>query len=208
MRKQIIPSIIARTQEELDYRLDKIDFSSVIHLDVMDGKFVDNSSLDFDFNLFKIDHIFEAHLMIENPEEWIDKNWNKVDSFLVHIESCNDPVKLIGLVRDKGKRIGFVLNPKTSVDNISDFLGDIDQVLIMAVNPGFYGSRFLPEVLHKVKQLRALKSDLDIEVDGGINDKTIEEVMNSGANLFVSGSHIMNADDSEKVFNDLMLLLE
>ena len=208
MRKQIIPSIIARTQEELDYRLDKIDFSSVIHLDVMDGKFVDNSSLDFDFNLFKIDHIFEAHLMIENPEEWIDKNWNKVDSFLVHIESCNDPVKLIGLVRDKGKRIGFVLNPKTSVDNIADFLGDIDQVLIMAVNPGFYGSRFLPEVLHKVKQLRALKSDLDIEVDGGINDKTIEEVSNSGANLFVSGSHIMNADDSEKVFNDLMLLLE
>ena len=208
MRKQIIPSIIARTQEELDYRLDKIDFSSVIHLDVMDGKFVDNSSLDFDFNLFKIDHVFEAHLMIENPEEWIEKNWNKVDSFLVHIESCNDPIKLINIVKEKGKRIGFVLNPKISVDNITDFLGDIDQVLIMAVNPGFYGSRFLPEVLHKVKQLRALKSDLDIEVDGGINDKTIEEVSNAGANLFVSGSHIMNADDSEKIFNDLMLLLE
>ena len=208
MRKQVVPSIIARTQEELDYRLDKIDFSTVIHLDIMDAKFVNNSSLDFDFNLFKIDHIFEAHLMIENPEEWIDKNWNKVDSFLVHIESCNDPVKLIGLVRDKGKRIGFVLNPKTGVENIADFLGDIDQVLIMAVNPGFYGSRFLPEVLHKVKQLRALKPDLDIEVDGGISDRTIEEVLNSGANLFVSGSHIMNADDSEKVFNDLMLLLE
>jgi ribulose-phosphate 3-epimerase len=174
----------------------------------MDGKFVDNSSLDFDFNLFKIDHVFEAHLMIENPEEWIEKNWNKVDSFLVHIESCNDPIKLINIVKEKGKRIGFVLNPKISVDNITDFLGDIDQVLIMAVNPGFYGSRFLPEVLHKVKQLRALKSDLDIEVDGGINDKTIEEVSNAGANLFVSGSHIMNADDSEKIFNDLMLLLE
>ena len=83
MRKQIVPSIIARNQEELDYRLDKIDFSSVIHLDVMDAKFVDNSSLDFDFNLFKVDHVFEAHLMVENPEEWIDKNWNKVDCFLV-----------------------------------------------------------------------------------------------------------------------------
>ena len=208
MRKQIIPSIIARTQEELDYRLDKVGFSPVVHLDVMDGKFVDNSSLDFDFNLFKLDHIFEAHLMIENPEEWVDKNWNKVDCFLIHIESCKDPRKIIDSLRDKGKRVGFVLNPKTSVDNITDFLGDIDQVLVMTVNPGFYGSRFLPEVLHKVKQLRALKPDLDIEVDGGISDKTIEEVMNSGANLFVSGSHIMNADDSEKVFNDLMLLLE
>ena len=128
MRKEIIPSIIARTQEELDYRLDKVGFSPVIHLDVMDGKFVENSSLDFDFNLFKIDHIFEAHLMVENPEEWIDKNWNKVDCFLVHIESCKDPAKLINIVRDKGKRIGFVLNPKTSVENIDDFLGDIDQV--------------------------------------------------------------------------------
>ena len=208
MRKEVVPSIIARTQEELDYRLDKVDFSSIIHLDVMDAKFVDNSSLDFDFNLFKIDHIFEAHLMVEKPEEWIEKNWNKVDCFLVHIESCKDPMKLINIVREKGKRIGFVLNPETSVDNIADFLGEIDQLLVMTVNPGSYGSRFLPEVLHKVKQLRALKSDLDIEVDGGINDKTIEEVLNSGANLFVSGSHLMNADDSEKVFNDLMLLLE
>ena len=208
MRKQVVPSIIARTQEELDYRLDKVDFSPVIHLDVMDAKFVDNSSLDFDFNLFKIDHIFEAHLMIENPEEWIEKNWNKVDCFLVHIESCKDPRKIIETVRDKGKRIGFVLNPKVGVDNIADFLGDIDQVLIMAVNPGFYGSRFMPEVLHKVKQLRALKPDLDIEVDGGINDKTIEEVVNAGANLFVSGSHIMNADDPEKNLNNLTALLD
>ena len=208
MRKQVVPSIIARTQEELDYRLDKIDFSSVIHLDIMDSKFVNNSSLDFDFNLFKLDHIFEAHLMIENPEEWIDRNWNKVDCFLIHIESCKDPRKIIESLRDKGKRVGFVLNPNTSVDNITDFLGDIDQVLVMTVNPGFYGSRFLSEVLHKVKQLRALKSDLDIEVDGGINNRTIEEVMDSGANLFVSGSNIMNADDPEKNFNDLTSLLE
>jgi ribulose-phosphate 3-epimerase len=208
MRKQIIPSIIARTQEELDYRLDKVDFSPVIHLDVMDGKFVDNSSLDFDFNLFKIDHIFEAHLMIENPEEWIGKNWNKVDAIFVHIESCENPAAVINMIRDKGKRVGFVLNPKTSVDNIADFLGDIDQVLVMTVNPGFYGSRFLPEVLHKVKQLRALKPDLDIEVDGGINDKTIEEVLDAGANLFVSGSYIMNADDPQKVLDELTDLLE
>ena len=126
----------------------------------------------------------------------------------MHIESCKDPMKLINIVREKGIRIGFVLIPETSVDYIADFLGEIDQLLVMTVNPGFYGSRFLPEVLHKVKQLRALKPNLDIEVDGGINDRNIEEVMNSGANLFVSGSHIKNSDDPEKNFNNLITLLE
>ena len=106
------------------------------------------------------------------------------------------------MVKDENKKIGFVLNPQTNIRKIKKFLGKIDQVLIMTVNPGFYGSPFLPETLEKVKNLRDLKPEIDIEVDGGINDKTIILADRAGANMFVSGSYIVKSDNVEKaIFN-------
>jgi ribulose-phosphate 3-epimerase len=199
MEKKIIPAIIAKNQTELDERLSKvIDFVDVIQLDIMDNNFVPNLSLNFDFKLFDYNCKFEAHLMIDDPERWIDKNIDKVDLVLVHYESTNNHKKIINQVRKKGKKIGFVLNPETPISEIFDIIDEIDQILIMTVNPGFYGSPFLPDMINKISDLRKLRSELNIEVDGGITDKTIGLVDKAGANLFVSGSFIVKSDDVSK----------
>jgi ribulose-phosphate 3-epimerase len=204
IHKKIIPAIIAKKQEELDELLSKvINVVEIAQLDIMDNEFVPNTSLFFDFRLPKTSCIFEAHLMIANPKKWIEDNWQKVDTILVHYESCDDPKDIISLVKNKGKKIGFVLNPETPIERLAEFIGDIDQVLVMTVNPGFYGSPFLPEMLDKITELRNMKPDLDIEVDGGVTDKTISLVDKAGANLFVSGSYIMKADNVEDSINDL-----
>lgn len=207
MRKIIIPAIIAKSQRELQERIDKVrDHAPLFQLDIMDGMFVPNRSLDFEFTLPKSGE-FEAHLMIRNPEEWIEKNREKVDTILVHIECCRDPEGIIRLV-ESNRKIGFALNPGTPFTRVTPYLDEIDQVLIMTVNPGFYGSRFLPEMLKKVAELREMKPDLDIEVDGGINLKTIRQVNDAGANLFVSGSYLMKSRNVGQAFEKLRDLLE
>ncbi len=196
MKKVIIPAVIAKSQKELDGIFSKIkDSACLLQLDIMDSKFVPNSSLDFDFKLPQKKYKFEAHLMVEYPEKWIDENWEKVDIIIAHFESVKNPGEIIESVKKKEKKIAFALNPETDVEQIKKYLDDIDQVLIMTVHPGFYGSKFLPKTLNKVRWLRELRPDLDIEVDGGIKPGTIEEVSKAGANMFVSGSFIINSAD-------------
>ena len=204
MEKKIIPAIIAKTQNELKDKIIRVkDHVDLIQLDVMDGKFVSNNSIDFDFKLPEVNCRFEAHLMIQKPEKWIKEHCSKVDTILAHFESCNNPRYIIDLVKDKGRKVGFVLNPETPIGAIEQYLDDIDQVLIMTVNPGFYGSPFLSEMLDKISSLRKLKQYLDIEVDGGITDKTIRLVDKAGANMFVSGSYIIKSSDVEKSIETL-----
>jgi ribulose-phosphate 3-epimerase len=204
MNKKIVPAIIAKNQNELNERLLKVKkYVDLVQLDVMDNKFVPNTSLFFDFFLPKTKCQFEAHLMVQDPEDWIEKYGYKVDTVLVHYESCNNPKKMIEQVKTDGKKIGFVLNPETPISKLTGFLNDIDQVLIMTVNPGFYGSSFLSEMLQKISDLRILKPRLDIEVDGGITNKTISFVDKAGANMFVSGSYIVKSDNVEEAINSL-----
>ena len=207
--KKIIPAIIANSQKEFEEKINKVkDFVEIIQLDFMDGKFVQNSSIDFDFKIPSSDCKFEAHLMIQEPLKWIEKNHKKVDTILVHFESCKKHKKVIDRVKKKGKKIGFVLNPETQIRFIEKFLDDIDQVLIMTVNPGFYGSPFLSEMIDKIKNLRKKCPYLDIEVDGGITDKTIKVVNDAGANLFVSGSYIIKSENVKKAIKNLESIIE
>ncbi len=208
MENKIIPAIIAKSQEELEKRINKVkNYLPILQLDIMDGKFVPTHSLDFDFKLPKTKCIYEAHLMVNNLEEWINKNWKIADIILVHIESCKEPGEMIRLVRAKGKKIGFVLNPETPIEKIEHYLNKIDEVLIMTVNPGFYGSSFLPKTLDKVKELRKLKPNLNIEVDGSINHDTIKQAYDAGANLFVCGSYLQKSQDVKKAVEDLIKLM-
>lgn len=196
IKKLIVPAIIAGNQSELDERINKVkDHVKLIQLDFMDGNFVPTKSIDFDFSLPPTSCEFEAHLMVSNPEKWVEKHYKKVGMVLAHFESCKNPKKVIDLVRKKGKRVGFVLNPGTQVSEIEQYLDLLDQVLIMTVNPGFYGSPFLPEMLDKISELRSKAPGLDIEVDGGVTDKTIGLVSKAGANMFVSGSYVVKSDD-------------
>jgi len=208
LKKKIIPAIIAKSQHELEDKINKVkNYAEIIQLDIMDGKFVPNNSIYFNFKLPKANCIFEAHLMIKNPEEWTNKNIKKVDTVLAHIESSKKPKKLVDLVKENGKCVGFVLNPETSLSKIMGYIDDIDQVLIMTVNPGFYGSSFLPEMLDKIKKLRKLKPDLNIEVDGGVTDKTIHLVNKAGANMFVSGSYIVKSVDVKQAIANLKKII-
>ncbi len=196
MRKIIIPAVIAKTQKELDDIFSRIkDSARLLQLDIMDGEFVPNNSLDFNFRLPEKKYLYEAHLMIDNPENWVDENWERVDTVIAHFESVKNPERIIESVKKKGKKIAFALNPDTDTDLILNYIDSIDQVLVMTVNPGFYGGKFLPEMSDKIRRLRKLRSDLDIEVDGGIKPDTIEEVCDAGANMFVSGSYLVNSDD-------------
>lgn len=209
MKKMIIPAIIAKNEEELKTRILKVkDYVELIQLDFMDGRFVPNESINFDFKVPETNCKFEAHLMIENPDLWIEKNHKKVDTVLVHFESLKDPKKTIDLIKKYDKKAGFVLNPETEIDEIKDYIEDLGQILIMTVKPGFYGSKFLPEMEEKIKKLRKIAPDIDIEVDGGISDKTIEIVNKAGANMFVSGSYIVKSDDVKKRVDTLKNLVK
>jgi ribulose-phosphate 3-epimerase len=209
LQKHIIPAIIAKSQDELNEKILKVkDYAKFIQLDVMDGEFVPNASINFPFKLPETNCYFEAHLMIRNPKKWCEQNFSKVDTILAHIESYQEPTKLIDFVKEKKKRVGFVLNPETSLQKIASFLEDIDQVLIMTVNPGFYGSPFLPEMLEKIQYLRGLQPELDIEVDGGITDKTIGLVNQAGANMFVSGSYLVKSSNVKQSFATLQSIIK
>jgi ribulose-phosphate 3-epimerase len=204
MKKQIIPSIIAKSQKELDERLGKVSkYASALQLDIMDGKFIRHKSFDFDFILPKMKCRIEAQLMIKNPEKWIEKNWKKADIIIPSFEGCRDFDDVIGLIKKKGKKAGIGINPETDIDRIKKYLGKVNHVTVMTVHPGKYGAKFLPKTLKKVKELRKLKPKLDIEVDGGINPETIKKAAQAGANKFVCGSYIQKSKDVKKAINIL-----
>lgn len=191
---EIIPSIIAKNQKELDKRINKIkNHFSLIQLDIMDGKFVKNKSLNFDFKLPKGKQKYEAHLMLKTPEIWIKKNYKKCNTIIFHIEAVNNPEEIIKLIKSKKKIVGIAINPKTKIKKIKPFLKKISMVTILTVNPGKYGARFISSSLKKVKELKKLNSRLNIEIDGGINDKTIKKVKLTGANKYISGSYLQKS---------------
>lgn len=204
MKKIIVPAVIAKSQEDLEGILEKISGNAnLIQLDIMDGEFVPNHSLDFEFRLPQEKHTYEAHLMVNDPDEWIESFGMGVDTIIAHFESPTTSPNTIHLINKMGKKAALALNPETEIEKLSDYLDDLDQVLIMTVNPGFYGSPFLPEVMGKITKLRKMKPDLDIEVDGGITPETIEMVEEAGANLFVSGSYLVKSDNMQDRINIL-----
>lgn len=199
--KKIISSIIAKNQKELNERFEKVKSLKNFQLDVMDGKFVKNKSLMFDFKLPGTKGYYEAHLMVKNPEAWIKKHYKKVNMIIVHIESFEDDNEIkniIKLIKSKNKKVGIAINPPTKIDALAPFLNSIDLVLIMTVTPGKYGSKFVSSTLKKIKQLRKIKRNINIEVDGHIDDKTIIRVFKAGANMFVSGSYLQKSKNIKK----------
>lgn len=204
--KLVIPSLIAKSQNELDKRINKVrDVAELFQLDIMDNEFVPNHSLNFNFEV-PDDLKFEAHLMIKDPDAWVQKHGDKVETILVHAECCKDLEATIHNLRGNNK-IGIAINPGTLLEVLNGILDKIDQVLIMTVIPGFYGSPFMPEMLDKVRELRELKPDLDIEVDGGMDLDNIILANTAGANMFVSGSYLMLAKNVVETMNELMVYL-
>jgi ribulose-phosphate 3-epimerase len=207
MDKTILPSIIAPSQVELDERIAKVkDHFSVLHLDIMDGRFVANESLNFAFTLPQ-EISFEAHLMVENPEKWVEKHIELVDTVFVHLTSVTTPNGLIQFVHEKEKKIGFVLSPDDVLDDLHPFIDLLDYVLFMAVVPGQYGAPFIPAVIKNIEALYQHNPALLIQVDGAVNPTTIGELSAAGASRFVVGSYLQESSSVQNALSRLRSIL-
>lgn len=180
--------------------------ADILHLDVTDGHFVPNLTLGADM-IKAIKPLtslpIEAHMMVINPNLWIEDFANAgVNRFLIHFESDGNVYQLIQEIKSKGLEAGIVVNPGTSVSSIKEFLPIVDQVLVMTVNPGFGGQKFITQMVDKVAELYQIKtynnSNFKIEVDGGINSQTIAQVKKAGADIAVAGSYVFDKQASIK----------
>lgn len=186
------------------------------HIDVMDGKFVEKNNLELmkDYAL-TISHIsnlgLDVHLMVENVEEVADEYLMLEPEILTfHIEATKNEERtknIIELIKNSGTRVGIAISPETSIEDIKQYLNSIHMVLVMTVVPGKGGQKLIPETLEKVKSLKQYITenniDIDIEVDGGINDITAEQAILSGANILVAGNYLVSAENISEAVKKL-----
>ena len=212
--KKILPSILSADFANLERDIKELESIGIdmFHIDVMDGNFVPNISFGFPIIESirpKTDKLFDCHLMIANPENYVEQ-FCKVGCDMVsfHIEATNHADRVIQVIKNNGKKAGIVLNPQTSIESIKYLLPKLDYVLIMTVNPGFGGQKFIPEMLEKIEELAKLREEKNynflIEVDGGINIETSKACRDKGADLLVCGSFLFGASDKEKTLGELL----
>ena len=200
MTIKISPSILTANFSDLRNEITKVSKADYIHLDVMDGNFIPN--LTFGAKLIKDlrkyrSQTFDTHLMVLNPDNYIQPMADAgVNIFTFHYESCVHHDRTIKEIKKSGMKAGVALNPSTSEENLKYILEDLDLVLVMTVNPGFGGQKFLPSQLKKIETIRnmieKIGRDIEIEVDGGIKDINIKDVVKAGANVVVAGSFVFN----------------
>ena len=212
MMNKVSPSILScdfsKLKEDIDSIVNHVEY---LHIDVMDGVFVNNIS--FGIPVIKsirphYDIVFDTHLMIVNPERYIDAFASSgADLITFHIEATCDPMNVINLIHEKGLKAGISLRPKTNVNDLKPYLDKVELVLVMSVEPGFGGQKFDPSAIEKIKWLKEQKVinnyNYEIEVDGGINGETGKLCLEAGADVLVSGSYIFNANNRLERINTL-----
>lgn len=205
---QIIPAILATTEEEYEQKLKKIEVcpelaEGWVQIDLMDNKFVQSSSINPEI-VFKYPTSLkrELQLMVEKPwSEWLVKlDLNQSNRIIAPIEVEEIEIReMLATLGGTEIQLGFSLNPETPVKILEEYITGLDTVLIMSVDPGFSGQQFKPEVLGKIKQLKSLRSDLVIGVDGGISAENVKLVVEAGADYLVVGSHLVDGDITENL---------
>lgn len=204
MYYKVAPSVLAADFAELGSQLRAVSEAGAewIHLDVMDGAFV--PSISFGMPVIKsirrvTDRVFDVHMMVEEPGRYVeDMKKAGADLICVHQEACCHLDRTVNQIKELGLKAAVALNPATPVSTLSCILGEIDMALIMSVNPGFGGQKFIPYTLEKVRELRRMSDerglDLDIQVDGGVGLDNVRQVIEAGANVIVAGSAVFKGD--------------
>lgn len=213
---KLAPSILSADFGKLYEEIKKVEDAGadLLHIDIMDGHFVPNITIGplvVEAIRKRSKLIFDVHLMIENPDNYIPQFINAgADIISVHVEACRHLHRTIQNIKSLGAKAGVVLNPATSIESIEYILEDVDMVLLMSVNPGFGGQKFIESTLNKIKKLRKIidenKLKIDIEVDGGINLNNVKDVVNAGANIIVAGSAVFYSDNISKTIEEFKRL--
>lgn len=215
---QLAPSILSadffRLGEDIEQVMDA--GVRVIHVDVMDGHFVPNITIgpviveSIREQVHKAGGVLDVHLMIENPDQYIGAFADAGSDWInVHVEACTHLNMTLSQIRAAGCKAGVTLNPATPLASIQEVTGEIDFALMMTVNPGFSGQKFIPSVIPKIKRARQLlPAEVGLQVDGGIGPDTIETVLDTGANMFVAGSAVFGAPEPAAAARDLMAAME
>lgn len=178
-----------------------------LHLDVMDGHFVPN--LTFGHPMVEClrkslgqDPFFDMHMMVSRPEQWVKPMAAAgANQYTFHLESTTNPGNLIKEIRESGMKVGLAIKPGTTVEELAPWANQIDMALVMTVEPGFGGQKFMEDMMPKVSWLRSQFPSLDIEVDGGVGPDTIHKCAEAGANMIVSGSAVIGSDDPRSVIS-------
>ena len=204
---QISPSILSADFSQLGAEIKRLEEggADMIHVDVMDGHFVPNLTIGPPVIKALRKHCtlkFDVHLMISPVHEYIKAYADAgADIITIHPEATQNLGESIKTIKDLNKKVGVSLNPESKIELITEFLDQIDLVLIMSVNPGFGGQKFMPEVLDKIKQLKKIqqekKLNFDIEIDGGINFENCKIAIDAGANILVSGTAVFKSNDGD-----------
>ncbi len=213
MNHLIAPSILAADFANLQRDIELINNSEAdwIHVDIMDGLFVPNISFGFPVVKAVKKHAkkpLDVHLMIVDPDRYLKEFKDAgADGIIVHYEVCQNLHRTIQHIKELGCRAAVALNPHTPVELLADIIGDLDQVLIMSVNPGFGGQRFIENTYKKLNDIKELSArhnpDLYIEVDGGVDDHNVVNLINAGANVLVAGNSVFSAADPSAAISQL-----
>lgn len=198
---------MARTIEDFQKDLQKLLNSKKlntgwVHVDFMDNIFVPNQSIDPD-DLIDIDFKQlkkEAHLMVNEPGQWISKPLNLgFKRIIIHAEIPGDIARYLRKIKQGGSQAGLAINPATSIEKLTSFVSLVDIILVMGVVPGFQGQSFIPEILDKIREIKKQGWDVNIEVDGAVKDTNARQIIESGADILISGSYLINGDPDQNL---------
>lgn len=204
---KVAVSLLSTGFKNLIHTLALVDTADEIHIDIMDGKFVKEKTINADIvKEIQTPLTKDVHLMIEKPEEYY-KDYIKAGADIVtfHVEASYNPSLLIEKIQSTGRKAGIALNPETSVETIINYAGKADRILIMSVHPGRGSQKFISTTLNKLNYLRRLFPAVDIAIDGGISDVTAKRAVKAGANILVSGSYIFKSKNPRKVIELLKM---
>ena len=209
---KIAPSILSANLSKINDELKEVEnYSDFIHVDIMDGVFVPPTTIDSNFlKKIKTKVPLDVHLMVHEPSERYIQDFVDAGahSITIHEEACKEPLSQINFIRKNNVQVCISIKPNTPLDKIKNYLEVVDMVLIMTVEPGWAGQKFMHSTMFKVRELRQLRPNMNIEVDGGINPYTARIAFDEGANVFVAGTSIFGKKNRVTAINEILKTLK